>query len=406
MPRVSKKAQQAQAEKLQQQQQQQPIPANVAPQPVPQQMMPNPNQMAHQGNMQQQYHHPQQHQQLPQHQQFMPMQMQPQQPQQQLPPMGVPIQQQPQQHQQQFQQPPPQQPVQAGRAQVVDAENFRKVRDSAVTRMSTMIELLRKFTADYKYQTDLLLGDNPTELPQPDLFANLDSAAAQLLAGVNPVLDLGAPAEEKKERKKRSHDPNAPKRPLTPYFLYMQHARSIIANDLGPESPKGAVQEEGQRRWASMSAQEKDGWNHAYQYNLRLYQARMASYKAGNPDAKDMSDDDAAAYAESNNIPMPTGKDAAAQDASQNDQDAIAQQLQQQVGPATVMMPDDTKTPKKAAGGRKRKSEVGEAPSNMGTPVQAGAASPDKKRRRSGKQAPAEAVEEPKKGGRKKTKSS
>jgi hypothetical protein len=188
----------------------------------------------------------------------------------------------------------------------------------------------------------------------------------------------------------------------------MQHARSIIANDLGPDSPKGAVQEEGQRRWASMSAQEKDGWNHAYQYNLRLYQARMASYKSGNPDAKDMSDDEAAAYAEANNIPMPTGKDAAAQDAGQNDQDAIAQQLQQQVGPATGMIPDlnDSKTPKKTPAGRKRKSEVAEAPSNLGTPVQAGAASPDKKRRRSGKPAPAEAVEEPKKGGRKKTKSS
>lgn len=63
--------------------------------------------------------------------------------------------------------------------------------------------------------------------------------------------------EEKKERKKRQHDPNAPKRPLTPYFLYMQTARPIIAADLGEGVPKGAVQEEGQRRWASMSVQEK-----------------------------------------------------------------------------------------------------------------------------------------------------
>jgi hypothetical protein len=69
--------------------------------------------------------------------------------------------------------------------------------------------------------------------------------------------DLLPPVEEKKERKKRQHDPNAPKRPLTPYFLYMQHARSIIANDLGSEAPKGAVQEEGQRRWAQMGPHEK-----------------------------------------------------------------------------------------------------------------------------------------------------
>lgn len=64
--------------------------------------------------------------------------------------------------------------------------------------------------------------------------------------------------EEKKERKKRSHDPNAPKRPLTPYFLYMQTARPIIATDLGADAPKGAVQEEGQRRWGSMSHKDKD----------------------------------------------------------------------------------------------------------------------------------------------------
>lgn len=72
-----------------------------------------------------------------------------------------------------------------------------------------------------------------------------------------PVPELAPPVEEKKERKKRTIDPNAPKRPLTPYFLYMQHARSIIANDLGTEAPKGAVQEEGQRRWANMSPHEK-----------------------------------------------------------------------------------------------------------------------------------------------------
>lgn len=66
------------------------------------------------------------------------------------------------------------------------------------------------------------------------------------------------PGEEvKKERKKRQHDPNAPKRPLTPYFLYMQTARPIIADDLGADAAKGAVQEEGQRRWSTMSAREK-----------------------------------------------------------------------------------------------------------------------------------------------------
>ena len=77
-------------------------------------------------------------------------------------------------------------------------------------------------------------------------------------AAAPPVAETPAPVEEtKKERKKRTHDPNAPKRPLTPYFLYMQNARQIIANDLGPGAPKGAVQEEGQRRWAHMEPSDK-----------------------------------------------------------------------------------------------------------------------------------------------------
>ncbi len=84
---------------------------------------------------------------------------------------------------------------------------------------------------------------------------NLIPAAGAVLP---PVPVAPAPAgEEKKERKKRTHDPNAPKRPLTPYFLYMQTARPIIANDLGPDAPKGAVQEEGQRRCGTMNAHDK-----------------------------------------------------------------------------------------------------------------------------------------------------
>ena len=88
-----------------------------------------------------------------------------------------------------------------------------------------------------------------------ELMNSFDTAAATFAS--IPIPEVAAPIEEKKERKKRQHDPNAPKRPLTPYFLYMQHARSIIGQDLGTDAPKGAVQEEGQRRWASMLPAEK-----------------------------------------------------------------------------------------------------------------------------------------------------
>ncbi|KAM4058601.1 HMG (high mobility group) box domain-containing protein [Hirsutella rhossiliensis] len=282
---------------------------------------------------------------------------------------------------------------------VVDTDNFLRVRDSAVGRLGTIMELLRSFTADYVRQTNLLMGEPTAESGHGDLLNSFENAAAQLIM---PVPELAPPVEEKKERKKRTHDPNAPKRPLTPYFLYMQHARSIIANDLGAEAPKGAVQEEGQRRWAHMSPNEKRGWNGAYQYNLRLYNARVHSYKAGNPIAKDMSDEEALKYADDFSIAMAENesKDAPVE-TPPNDHDAIAEQLQQQ-----QQVEGEAKTPKKTGGGRKRKTATPAAEPVPVEPAKGTPASPDKKRRRTSTKAAEERLEEPKKSGRKKTKSS
>ncbi|KAL5615220.1 hypothetical protein BROUX41_005276 [Berkeleyomyces rouxiae] len=328
------------------------------------------------------------------------------------------------------------------RPPVIDVDNFIRVRDSVYGRLTTIQQLIKSFSDDYLRQTNLLLGLSTPEEGGDDALANLD-ASMSALTGV-PALIMPAPpvVEEKKERKKRTHDPNAPKRPLTPYFLYMQTARPIIANDLGPEAPKRAVQEEGQRRWASMVPGEKGMWNQAYQYNLRLYNARVHSYKHGNPDAKDMDDDEANKYANNHNIQIPNAEVA--------EQNAMAEQLQAAAavssgmdaqgeddgdltgaaamggvivpghghphahghpmgGPGGVV-PGKAKKP--AATGRKRKSAADgdDMAAAMGlamadSPVMGaagvGAPTPDKKRRRtSGK--PNEDKEEPKKAGRKK----
>ncbi|KAM0259952.1 hypothetical protein ACHAQJ_003045 [Trichoderma viride] len=294
-------------------------------------------------------------------------------------------------------------PVSGVPQRVVDNDSFLRVRDSAVGRLTTILELLRSFTNDYIRQTNLLLGEGTAEGPQGDLLNTFENAAAQLIM---PMPDMTPLVEEKKERKKRTHDPNAPKRPLTPYFLYMQHARSIIANDLGSDAPKGAVQEEGQRRWAHMTPQEKQGWNNAYQYNLRLYNARVHSYKNGNPLAKNMSDEEALKYAEDFHIPMPELKEATAHaDVPVNDQDAIAEQLQQVAAAPSENEEEEApaKTPKKPASTRKRKTATPAA--EVETPKAAAPASPDKKRRRTSTKVAEVEKEEPKKSGRKKTKS-
>ncbi|KAI1498185.1 hypothetical protein F5X99DRAFT_394492 [Biscogniauxia marginata] len=318
-------------------------------------------------------------------QQLQPQQIAPQaipQPLQQMPPPGLPTAQ-----------------------RTVGVEEFIRVRDSVHARFNTITGLMKSFSDDFLRQTNLLIGepapfDNGVGSSMQALVASLDG-----IGQLGQFGDLVPHAEEKKERKKRTHDPNAPKRPLTPYFLYMQHARPIIANDLGASAPKGAVQEEGQRRWAHMSPQDKNAWNNAYQFNLRLYNARVHSYKAGNPSARDMSDADAILYADQNGIPQAelTNDDAIAP----NDQDAIAEQLQMAVAPAAAPAPvaesvqeEAVKTPKNK-GGRKRKSTAGDVEeSEVSAAKIATPASPDKKRKRVSKVA--EVTEEPKKSARKK----
>ena len=140
------------------------------------------------------------------------------------------------------------------------------------------------------------------------------------------------------------------------------------------------------------------GWNQAYQYNLRLYNARVHSYKAGNALAKDMSDQDAMKYADEYQIPMPAVSGLEDQG---NDQAAIAEQLQ--ASAAAEADETATKTPK-AKASRKRKTATpgGEAEVAKSTPA---AASPDKKRKRTSTKPVEPEKEEPKKSGRKKAKS-
>lgn len=275
--------------------------------------------------------------------------------------------------------------------------------------MTTIQDLIKSFSVDYLRQTNLLLGEgtNLDNVPDAGVF---DNALGGLLPQPFP---LAAPVEEKKERKKRTHDLNAPKRPLTPYFLYMQTARPIIASDLGTGAPKGAVQEEGRRRWADMGASEKQGWNQAYQYNLRLYNARVQAYKRGNAAARDMSDEEALKFAEEYNIEMPVS--AAIEEPLANEQDAIAEQLQQHSALADEADEDEdeepappvpeAKTPRKSAKETRKRKTATPAAAEADSKAAATPASPDRKRKRTSKAA-AEVVEEPKKSGRKKTKSS
>jgi hypothetical protein len=93
--------------------------------------------------------------------------------------------------------------------------------------------------------------------------ANLTSILTEsgLLTGrpadAPPPVVAEAEVDGKKKRKRTPHDPNAPKRALTPYFLYMQSARAQIAKELGDSAKPKEVADEGTRRWTEMSPAEK-----------------------------------------------------------------------------------------------------------------------------------------------------
>ncbi len=132
-----------------------------------------------------------------------------------------------------------------------------------VTGLATLQAAVQDLSRAYIAHTNTVLGRSPGTtmemIAASTGFANpLGEALMLAPRATTPAPKADAP--EEKKRKKRAHDPNAPKRPLTPYFLYMQSARQIIASDLGEGAKPGQISEEGTRRWKAMDEDEKKVW--------------------------------------------------------------------------------------------------------------------------------------------------
>jgi hypothetical protein len=126
-----------------------------------------------------------------------------------------------------------------------------------VTGLATLQSAVQDLSHAYIAHTNTVLGR------APGTSLNLLALANPLENGLLSQRPAGsltkADAEEpKKKRKRAPHDPNAPKRALTPYFLYMQTARAKIAQELGPSAKPKDVADEGTRRWATMPEAEKN----------------------------------------------------------------------------------------------------------------------------------------------------
>lgn len=61
-----------------------------------------------------------------------------------------------------------------------------------------------------------------------------------------------------KKRKRAPADPNAPKRALTPYFLFLQSNRVQTAKDMGESAKPKDVTDELTKRWQNMDTKERE----------------------------------------------------------------------------------------------------------------------------------------------------
>jgi len=121
-----------------------------------------------------------------------------------------------------------------------------------ITGFATLQAALDHLSRAYVTHTDTVLGRAPgAALELKNLGDSIVDNGLLLQRGATPGAFTDA-GDGKKKRKRAPHDKNAPKRPLTPYFLYMQDARPLIAAELPSTAAPKDIAEEGTRRWATM----------------------------------------------------------------------------------------------------------------------------------------------------------
>lgn len=152
---------------------------------------------------------------------------------------------------------------------------------------------IQDLSKGYIERTYDLLGDHSSSDPSGPgrLFGERGATPAAEKAPENP-----------KKKKRAPVDPNAPKRPITAYFLYMKTHRPIIQAEMGPGHTAKEVADEGTRRWNAKSKEDQhvstpygiqgrllhidsrsQVWRLRYWINRAAYKVKLQAYKEGKP---------------------------------------------------------------------------------------------------------------------------
>ncbi|KAI4166022.1 MAG: hypothetical protein LQ342_000453 [Letrouitia transgressa] len=159
----------------------------------------------------------------------------------------------------------------------ISLDDFIRTRDSIVTGLATLQQAVQDLSRAYIALTSAVIGKGPNSSLEVLNLANPLGGENGLFSGRLATPGPTGEQTEGKKRKRAPHDKNAPKRPVTPYFLYMQTARPLIGNQMEPGYTAKQVADEGTRRWNAMGQKEKD-----VRERSGLTQ-KVKAYKAGRP---------------------------------------------------------------------------------------------------------------------------
>lgn len=274
----------------------------------------------------------------------------------------------------------------------ISVEDFVRTRNSVVTGLATLQSAVSDLSRAYIAHTDTVIGKgNASSLEQLNISNPLGGENGLFGGrGPTPAPTAEAPPEGKK-RKRAPHDKNAPKRALTPFFLYLQTARPALAAEMGSGHTAKEVQDEGGRRWREMTDKDKSEWQYRYAVNFARYRAQTDAYKAGKP-IPEISDAEAKKIYETTNkdgkIPAPADLDPGH---SEEEDETDSSTTSDEESPEPVKAPSP-KRKKSAKNAEKKAPSAKQTPAKAPEPVVAepishssGKTSPEKKKKASKK---------------------
>jgi len=184
---------------------------------------------------------------------------------------------------------------------------------------------------------------------------------AQLALAYQQSESAGAPVAEidgKKKRNYKPRDPNAPKRPLTAYFRYLQEQRGPAAEEMaksanGPGKP-GDISKAVTERWKAMTEEEQLPYKEAYQRALKDYEREVTAYKAtSEPEAEAELETE-----EQANGAAEKADESDSESETSTDEEEVEEKPVMPPPPPKVASPEAKKTPKTPKSAMKKKKDA------------------------------------------------